>query len=231
MERSFLSTKNPNPYAVVSVRFQRGERFPFLIRSETGLPLEAPTFWSLASPGSDGRLWGGKQTVRLQISRQYNAHRVFNTHLRAASPWLGGQQYRQLVLAAFARLQQWAVFGLCRAGFDAQREDAGLIGPPDCQLGQMRAAEAQADRDNIVPGMTLMTRSGRNRMRWVTVDRAHPAELLLATSRGGITKCSARTRPLIRSISSRADCRPSSWPDWSTLVREIGVRSHRLVLS
>ncbi|MBB4053680.1 integrase [Devosia subaequoris] len=44
----FLSTKNPNPFAVVSVRFLKGERFPFLVRKETGLPLEGPTFWSLA---------------------------------------------------------------------------------------------------------------------------------------------------------------------------------------
>lgn len=43
-----MSTKNLNPFAVVSVRFLNGERFPFLVRCETGLPLEGPTFWSLA---------------------------------------------------------------------------------------------------------------------------------------------------------------------------------------
>lgn len=43
-----MSTKVRSAYSVQWCRLTSGERLPFLIRGETGLPIEAPTFWSLA---------------------------------------------------------------------------------------------------------------------------------------------------------------------------------------
>ncbi len=43
-----MSTKALNPYRVEWSKFASGERMPFLVSRETGLPLEAPTFWIIA---------------------------------------------------------------------------------------------------------------------------------------------------------------------------------------
>ncbi len=43
------SAEANNPYTIEWTRFDSGERLPLLVRRETGLPIEAPTYWISAS--------------------------------------------------------------------------------------------------------------------------------------------------------------------------------------
>lgn len=52
MQRSQASTPlsdEGNPYLIEWARFQSGERLPLLVRRATGLPIEAPTYWIVAT--------------------------------------------------------------------------------------------------------------------------------------------------------------------------------------
>lgn len=40
--------KNENPFIVRWSRFSNGERMPFLVRASTGVPIDAPSFWTTA---------------------------------------------------------------------------------------------------------------------------------------------------------------------------------------
>ncbi|WEA59539.1 site-specific integrase [Rhizobium sp. BJ04] len=42
-------SKYVNPYRIEWTSFENGERMPFLVKAETGLPLQEPTFWVVAS--------------------------------------------------------------------------------------------------------------------------------------------------------------------------------------
>lgn len=50
-----MSTKAVNPYAVRWSRFADGERMPFLVPVDKGVPLESPTYWITASRRALGK--------------------------------------------------------------------------------------------------------------------------------------------------------------------------------
>lgn len=50
-----MLTKGDNPFRVDWSKFADGERMPFIVRSDTGIPIEAPTFWIVAHRRPTGR--------------------------------------------------------------------------------------------------------------------------------------------------------------------------------